>query len=74
MKQNVGSLDKGVRIALGLLLSVVSMTAISLQPWPASTTAAVAGGGLVVAAVLFITATTETCPLYGIFGVDTLDE
>ena len=74
MKQNVGSLDKGVRIALGLLLAVVSVTAIYLQPWPTSTTAAVAGGGLVVVAVLFVTATTEICPLYGLFGVDTLDE
>ncbi|KTG15867.1 YgaP family membrane protein [Haloferax profundi] len=73
MKQNVGSLDKGVRIALGLFLTVVSMSATYLRPWDVPTTAGVAGVSLLVAAVLFVTATTETCLLYSVLGIDTLD-
>ena len=73
MKQNVGSLDKGVRLALGLLVTVVSMSVVYLQPWDVRLTASVAGGALFLAAVLFVTATAETCPIYSVVGIDTLD-
>lgn len=74
MKQNVGSLDKGVRLALGLVVTVVSMSVVYLQPWDVPTTAGVAGAALLLAAVSFVTATAETCPLYSLLGIDTLDE
>ncbi|KAB1196737.1 MULTISPECIES: DUF2892 domain-containing protein [Haloferax] len=73
MKQNVGSLDKGVRLALGLAITVVSMSVIYLRPWDVPATAGVAAGALFLAAVLFVTATAETCPIYSLFGIDTLD-
>ncbi len=60
MKKNVGSIDRVVRIVLGLAL--LSLTVILSAPW--------AYLGL-IGLVPLVTAALGTCPLYSLLGIDT---
>ncbi|MEZ3116636.1 DUF2892 domain-containing protein [Halobaculum sp. MBLA0147] len=69
MQQNVGEADGTVRVLLGAVLGVVSL-AVLAGSVPLPTLASPALG--VVALVLLVTGAVNTCPLYGLLGVDTL--
>ncbi|WP_424018839.1 YgaP family membrane protein [Halorientalis pallida] len=70
MDRNVGSVDRTVRIALGVLVAIAGGAAV-MGYW----TAGVAVGALIVAigAVLVVTGTTQRCPIYAGAGIDTCD-
>ncbi len=65
MTKNMGSLDRGVRIAVAIVLLVLAYSA------------GFAAGGIIhwlfiaVAAVFLITAVIGNCPLYSIVGIKT---
>lgn len=63
MKNNVGDVDRAVRITLGVVLLFVGYFS------GFSTAGAVVSYGL--AAVMLITGLFRTCPLYLLFGIDT---
>ena len=68
MNQNVGSMDKRVRTALGAVLGLTSIaTLVGAVSLPAIA-APVLG---VVSLVMLGTAATGTCALYSLLGVDT---
>jgi NhaP-type Na+/H+ or K+/H+ antiporter len=68
MKTNVGTLDRTVRIALGLVLLAVGAAAlagvVSLGVIPMAL-------ALAVGAILTFTGVLRTCPIYRLFGFDT---
>ncbi len=68
MTQNVGAVDKRVRVTLGAVLGTVSLaTLVGALSLP-GTVALVTG----IAAVMMLgTAATGTCGLYSLLGVDT---
>ncbi|ARS89431.1 YgaP-like transmembrane domain [Natrarchaeobaculum aegyptiacum] len=68
MEPNVCSIDRLVRVALGVVLVVVGLVAF-LEVIAVGTTAAV--GALLVGLVLLGTGTMRLCPLYSLLGVDT---
>ncbi|MBE7734570.1 YgaP family membrane protein [Devosia faecipullorum] len=64
MTANVGSVDRLIRLVLGLVLVVLPFTGILANPvlfW----------GALVVGVVLIATAAIRFCPLYRLFGLST---
>lgn len=68
MEPNVCSIDRLVRVALGVVLVVVGFAAV-LEMIAVGTTAGV--GALVVGVVLLGTGAIRLCPLYSLLGVDT---
>jgi hypothetical protein len=63
MKKNVGNIDRGVRIALAVVLSVLFFT---------GTVSGIAGQIMLVAGgVLLATALVSFCPLYALVGLNT---
>ena len=62
-KQNVGTTDRGVRIALGIILAAVGMLVLK------GTTGTVVG---IVALIPLITGIVGFCPLYVPFKLSTL--
>lgn len=68
MKQNVGSLDRGIRILLGATLAALligrNLLPPALQLW-------VAGLVVPVALVLLGTGIAGYCPLYALLGLNT---
>jgi hypothetical protein len=62
MKLNVGSIDRGIRIALGIVLLALAFFG-NLGVW--GYVAGVAG------AVALITGLVRWCPAWALFGVDT---
>ena len=68
MRQNVGSLDRTVRIAVGAVAGLVSLTVLGgLVDLPAVVSPVLG----VVALAMLGTAVTGTCGLYAVLGVDT---
>ena len=68
MNQNVGATDKRVRTAFGAVLGIASLATLAgAVPLPALA-APVLG---VAALIMLVTATTGTCPIYSLLGVDT---
>jgi hypothetical protein len=63
MKQNMGNLDKAVRILVAIIIAVLYFTHII-----SGTIAIVL---LVLAAVFILTSLAGTCPLYLPFGIST---
>ena len=61
MKKNVGNLDRGIRVLLGLLIIVAYNKALISGP------VAIALG--VVAAIFILTSLVSFCPLYVILGL-----
>lgn len=68
MDTNVCSIDRLVRLALGVVLVVVGLAAV-LEVLAVGTTAAV--GALLVGVVLLGTGAIRLCPLYSLLGIDT---
>jgi hypothetical protein len=63
MKKNVGNIDRGVRITLAVVLSVLFFT---------GTVSGIAGQIMLVAGgVLLATALVSFCPLYALVGLNT---
>jgi len=63
MKKNVGICDKGIRIALAVLIGVLYFFNIITGFWGIVL--------LVFAVVLLITGFLNTCGLYSVFGINT---
>lgn len=63
LPQNVGSIDRGVRIVLGVGLVVVALSGAVVGPLLAVT--------LVVAAIALVTGVIGFCPLYFVLGIST---
>lgn len=66
MKQNMGNLDKAIRVAVAILIAVLYFTHVI-----SGTIAIVL---LVFAAVFILTSAVGTCPLYLPFGISTKKE
>lgn len=64
---NVGSIDRIVRIVLGLALILVPL----IPNIPLFTNAAAFWGALIVGLILIVTAIVRFCPLYTLFGLST---
>lgn len=75
MQQNVGGLDRILRIGLGLGLVVVGgagyagLVPLAMGPLPQALASVIA---VLIGAVLLVTATTRTCPLYSLLGLSSL--
>ena len=72
MEPNVGGNDRTVRLALGTL-AVLSTVAVVVYGGGLTgpLQAVVAGAMLVVAAVMFVTASVRRCPINALLGRDT---
>ncbi len=68
MEQNVGSLDKNVRIAIGAVAGIVSLAILGGQVSLPEIASPVLG---IVAVMMLGTALTGTCGLYSVLGIDT---
>lgn len=67
MTANVGSLDRVIRIVLGLVLIIAAFVpALGLFSQPLAQ-----GGAVIVGLVLIGTALMRFCPLYRLFGLST---
>ena len=67
MEQNVGSLDKNVRIAVGAVAGIVSLAVLGGQVDLPEVASPVLG---IMAIMMLGTALTGTCGLYSVLGVD----
>jgi len=68
MEQNVGSLDKNVRISIGAVAGIVSLAVLGGQVGLPEIASPVLG---IVAVMMLGTALTGTCGLYSVLGIDT---
>ncbi len=69
MEQNVGSMDRTLRIALGIILGIVG---IAVFAGPLGTLGAVVGIlALLFGAIMLGTGLTQRCLLYIPFGINT---
>ena len=66
MKQNMGNLDKAIRVAVAVIIAILYFTHVI-----SGTIAIVL---LVFAAVFVLTSAVGTCPLYLPFGISTKKE
>lgn len=67
MIANIGSLDRALRLVLGVAL----ITAALLSGWAVFDGVALKYGAVVVGIVMLATATFRFCPLYTVLGVKT---
>lgn len=70
MDKNVGGIDRAGRIVIGVVLAIAGIAAFAGY-WEA--TAIVGGAALVVGAILFVTGTTQKCPINEAAGIDTTE-
>ncbi|MBV0902999.1 YgaP family membrane protein [Haloarcula salina] len=68
MERNVGTLDRNVRIVLGVLAALVGVLALAGY---LAASALVAALAIAIGAVLFVTGTSRRCLIYDAFGIDT---
>lgn len=69
MERNVGSMDRNVRIALGIILGIVG---IAVFAGPLASLGSVVGAiALLVGLVMLGTGLTQRCLLYIPFGINT---
>ncbi|MCC6582721.1 MAG: DUF2892 domain-containing protein [Chitinophagales bacterium] len=66
MKQNMGNLDKAIRVAVAVIIAVLYFTHVI--------NGTIAIVLLVFAAVFVLTSAVGTCPLYLPFGISTKKE
>lgn len=67
MTANMGCLDRGARVALGLAL----IAAATLSGWTVFDGVALKYGAVAVGVVMLATAALRYCPLYTVLGVKT---
>jgi len=70
MNKNVGGIDRIARIVIGVL-AVVAGAAIVGGVWELGVV--VGAVALVIGAILFVTGTTQKCPLNEAAGIDTTE-
>lgn len=63
MKKNMGSIDKGIRILIAILIAVLYFTKVISGTW-----AVILG---ILAIVFILTSFISFCPLYLPFGINT---
>jgi hypothetical protein len=63
VKQNIGEMERMVRMGLGILFALLVVTALA--------TKGIALGMAIVGVVAFLTGVSGYCPLYHLMGVDT---
>lgn len=63
MKKNMGSLDKGIRLILAVVLVIFYFTGIVTGTWGII--------ALAVAAIFALTSLVSFCPLYVLVGINT---
>lgn len=68
MAQNVGSMDRRLRTAIGAVAGIVSLAILAGTLELPEVASPVLG---VVAIIMLVTAATGTCGLYSLLGVDT---
>jgi hypothetical protein len=73
MEKNVGGYDRIARLVLGPILVIIAVAAFGGFVTLASglVGAAILWGALLVGAVFIVTATTQTCPLNSVLGINT---
>jgi hypothetical protein len=73
MEKNVGGYDRAARIVLGPALLIAGGAALAGLVTFASGTVGLglAGGALIVGAILTVTAVTQKCPLNALLGMNT---
>jgi len=71
MERNVGTLDRNVRIVLGVLAALVGVLALTGY---LAASALVAALAIAIGAVLFVTGTTQRCPIYAGAGINTAEK
>jgi drug/metabolite transporter (DMT)-like permease len=68
MEKNVGGIDRTGRIIIGAILAIAGIAAL-LGYWGAG--AAIGAVALIVGAILFVTGTTQKCPINEAAGINT---
>ncbi|MXR19244.1 YgaP family membrane protein [Halobacterium bonnevillei] len=68
MDKNVGGIDRTGRIVIGVILAIAGIAALAGY-WAAG--AAAGAVALIVGAILFVTGTTQKCPINEAAGIDT---
>lgn len=63
MRRNMGGLDKGIRVAIAILLTILYLTDTVTGTWGIVF--------LVVAVVFLLTSLVSFCPLYTLLGIKT---
>ncbi|HET6371261.1 MAG TPA: DUF2892 domain-containing protein [Nitrospiria bacterium] len=63
IKQNIGEMERMVRMGIGILFALLVVTALA--------TKGIALGMAIVGAIAFLTGVSGYCPLYYLMGVDT---
>ena len=71
MEQNVGGIDRIVRIAIGVLSVAAGLAALA-GLWEIGVV--VAGVAILVGIVLLATGTTQKCPINEAAGIDTTEQ
>lgn len=71
MERNVGTLDRNVRIVLGVLAGLVGVLALTGY---LAASALVAALAIAIGAVLFVTGTAQRCPIYAGAGINTAEK
>lgn len=67
MKANVGTIDRGLRFILGIVLIALPFVG-GMEVFASSTATAVS---VIVGAVMLLTSALKFCPLYRILGIQT---
>ena len=71
MEKNVGGIDRTARLVIGALLVIGGAAALAgYTTWGAT----IAGAAIVVGAILFVTGTTQKCPINQAAGIDTTEQ
>lgn len=63
MRRNMGGLDKGIRVAIAILLTILYLTDTVTGTWGIVF--------LVIAVVFLLTSLVSFCPLYTLLGIKT---
>ncbi|WP_424005294.1 YgaP family membrane protein (plasmid) [Haloarcula salina] len=71
MERNVGTLDRNVRIVLGVLAGLVGVLALAGY---LAASALVAALAIAVGAILFVTGAAQRCPIYAGTGITTAEK
>lgn len=70
MDKNVGGLDRRGRIAVGIVVAIAGIAALTGY-WAVG--AVIGGVALVIGVILLVTGTTQKCPINEAIGIDTTE-